>query len=484
MSGDQNWSAGPVEADADSPLNRLTTGNPELDDILGGGIPQNSINIVMGEPGSGKTILAEELIFANAATGAGDEQRPILYLTTLSEPLDKVIKYLQQFQFFDVAMMGGAIVYESIGAELAEKGIAALLPKITDVIKTMSPKIIVIDSFKAIHDLTTSPQEMRLMLHAVAGLLTAYDTTVILVGEYRHEDIDRYPEFAVADGIVELARNALGTRDERYLRVVKLRGSSYHQGSHAFAITAAGLQVYPRLVSPVAAASYDTVFSRVPWGVPGLDPMLDGGSWAGSATLLAGPTGSGKTTAGIQFIIEGLRRGERCLLVNFQENPTQLARQIEGISGTLDDDARGRLDLLYYSSVELPIDSIVVSIFQMLTRKVIRRVVIDALGDLAIAATDSTRMHNYLYAMVQHFAVMGVTSVLTLETDPPIMASDETQGRMSHMADNIIFLGIEVKERIVGRTLRVAKARGIAHDLQSRELRIDSRGLRVIQDGE
>ena len=111
-----------------------------------------------------------------------------------------MIKYLQQFQFFDVAMMGGAIVYESIGAELAEKGIAALLPKITDVIKTMSPKIIVIDSFKAIHDLTTSPQEMRLMLHAVAGLLTAYDTTVILVGEYRHEDIDRYPEFAVADG--------------------------------------------------------------------------------------------------------------------------------------------------------------------------------------------------------------------------------------------------------------------------------------------
>jgi circadian clock protein KaiC len=212
--------------------------------------------------------------------------------------------------------------------------------------------------------------------------------------------------------------------------------------------------------------------------------MLAGGFLAGSATLLAGPTGSGKTTAGIQFIVEGLRLGDRCLLVNFQENPTQLAHQIERVSGPLEDDARGRLDLLYYSSVELPIDSIVVGIFQMLRRKAIRRVVIDALGDLAIAATDSTRMHNYLYALVQHFAVMGVTSLLTLETEPPHMASDETQGRLSHMSDNIILLGIEMKDRIVGRTLRIAKARGTAHDLQEREVRIDARGLRLVKDGE
>src|SRR6185369_7446385 len=103
----------------------LTTGNRELDDIRGGGIPENSINILMGEPGSGKTILAEELIFANAAGGEGDGQRQILYLTTLSEPLDKVIKYLQQFEFFDAAKMGDAIIYESVGAELADKGIGA-----------------------------------------------------------------------------------------------------------------------------------------------------------------------------------------------------------------------------------------------------------------------------------------------------------------------------------------------------------------------
>jgi len=470
-------SGGPVSKVAGSSIKRLATGNRELDYILGGGVPENSINIIMGEPGSGKTALAEEFIFANA----GDERRPVLYLTTLSEPVDKVIKYLQQFRFFDVEKMGRAVQYEGLGAELAEHGIGALFVRLKDAIKTLSPKIIVIDSFKAIHDLAKSPREMRLMLHEVAGLLAAYDTTVLLVGEYRHEDIATFPEFAVADGIIELARNALGTRDERYLRVFKLRGSSYQQGSHAFDITAGGLQVYPRLVSPVEAASYKRDDNRAPSGVPGLDSMLGGGFWAGSATLLAGPTGAGKTTMGIQFVVEGLRRGERCLLVNFQENPTQLAHQMQQIGATLDNDARGRLELLYYSAVELSIDKIVVSIFQALRRGGVRRVVIDALGDLAVAASDATRMQDYLYALVQHFAVMGVSSMLTLETEPPILASAENHGRLSHMTDNIVFLDIRDQDNTVGRRLRIAKARGGSHDLQWREVAIEPEGLRIVK---
>ena len=215
--------------------------------------------------------------------------------------------------------------------------------------------------------------------------------------------------------------------------------------------------------------------------MPGLDTMLGGGFWTGSATLLAGSTGAGKTTLGLQFIVEGLRRGERCLLVNFQENPTQLAHQMRKIGRTLDDEARGRLELLYYSAVELSIDKIVVSIFQALRRGGVRRVVIDALGDLAVAASDPTRMQDYLYALVQHFAVMGVSSMLTLETDPPVLASAESHGRLSHMTDNIIFLELQDLNGAIGRRLRIAKARGAAHDLQWRELQISAEGLRVVK---
>ena len=107
--------------------------------------------------------------------------------------------------------------------------------------------------------------------------------------------------------------------------------------------------------------------------------------------------------------------------------------------------------------------------------------VIDALGDLAIAASDPIRMHDYLYALVQHFAVQGVSSLLTLETDLPIMPTDEHDGRLRHMSDNIIFLEMKTTEGIVGRTLRIAKARGIAHDLQPRELKIDDRGLHIVE---
>src|SRR3954462_12720428 len=123
----------------DDSLERLSSGNPEADYILGGGFPANSINIVMGHPGSGKTIFAEQLIFENAT-----DDRPILYLTTLSEPLPKVVRYLQGFRFYEEDKLGSQVVFEDVGTELAENGPDALVPRLREMIMTLSPKIIVI----------------------------------------------------------------------------------------------------------------------------------------------------------------------------------------------------------------------------------------------------------------------------------------------------------------------------------------------------
>ncbi|QHI96745.1 AAA family ATPase [Xylophilus rhododendri] len=453
-------------------LTRLPTGNAELDTILFGGFPAHSINILMGEPGSGKTILAERLMFANAE----DEGRPVLFFTTLSEPVDKVVRYLQQFRFYDESKLGTVIQYSSIGQQLAEQGVGALVDIIKEAIIDLQPQIIVIDSFKAIHDLSTSVPEMRKMLYEVAGLLTAYETTAFFVGEYSADQISTYPEFAVADSMIELARNKHGTRDERFLRVLKLRGSAYLEGLHGFRITDDGLVVYPRLVSPATPPAYDLLTERVPTGVNGLDALLDGGLRRGRSTFVLGQTGAGKTTLAMQFAIEGIRRGEPSMYVSFEENPTQLEVQLAAFGLDAGQAHEQGLNILYVSPVELQIDSIVATVYSTVKKSGVKRIAIDAVGDLMMATTDTQRLHSYLYALAQHFAVEGVSSVFTYET---VGKDLFTETRMSALADNILLLSIQFEGRRAQRTLRIVKARGIAHDLDEHELTITASGIEV-----
>jgi circadian clock protein KaiC len=463
----------PAVSELDS-ADRMSAGNAEADHILGGGFPSNSINIIMGHPGSGKTIFAEQLIFHNA-----DDDRPILYFTTLSEPLPKVVRYLQGFTFFDEMKLGTQVIYEDIGPDLARDGSTALIPLLKKAIQTLSPKIIVIDSFKAVHDLAPSVAERRRMVYEMTALLTAYGTTAFLLGEYNEEDILRYPEFAVADAIVELSRRRLGNRDERYFRVYKLRGSRYLEGAHAFRITNRGLDIYPRLVSPQLPEGYEPATERVSTGVVGLDEMLDGGFWRGTTTLLAGPSGAGKTTIALQFALEGARQGEPTLYMNFQENPTQLMRTIRALGVDLEEAQARGLDLVYASPVELQIDSIIVDMFRRIRQGGVRRLVIDALGDLGSAATDPQRLHDYLYALVQHFAVSTITSVLNFETSGNSLTSS-MQSPMSYLSDNVLLLTVDGEKR-TRRMLRVLKTRGSAHDSRVREVEITGAGLRIVE---
>ncbi len=453
-------------------LPRLRTGSSQLDAILGGGFPANSLNILMGEPGSGKTILAERMMFANV----DDDGRPLLFLTTLSEPLDKVVRYLQQFDFYDEEKLARSVIYDSIGEELASKGVGMLVPRLKAAILTLKPKMIVIDSFKAIHDLSTSLPEMRRMLYELAGMLTAYETTTFLVGEYSEDQIASFPEFAVADGMVQLARHKLGSRDERFLRVLKLRGSTYLEGLHGFRITTAGLEVYPRLVTPEFPPSYDMLRERVATGIAGLDRLLGGGLPRGRSTFLLGPTGAGKTTLSLQFVLEGVKRGEHCVYVSFEENPTQLHSQVRSLGHDPEALEKQGFHFLYVSPVELQIDSIVSTLFQLIQTSNVRRIAIDAVGDLLETTKDRQRLHSYLYALAQHFAVKGVTSLFPYET---IGGELVTESRMSALADNILMLGIELQAGKARRTLRVVKARGVDHDLDVHQLQITSHGIKL-----
>lgn len=453
---------------------RISTGNREIDEILGGGFPANSLNIIMGQPGTGKTIFVQQMVFHNAS-----DDRPILYLTTLSEPLGKVIKYLQRFSFYDETKLGTAIVYQDIAPELAEGGIGVLQGVLQEVIKTIGPKMIIIDSFKALHDLSPSIAEMRRTLYEVTSRLAAYDTTVFLVGEYSEEQSRAQPEFAIADSIVQFMRQEKRSRDERFMRVLKLRGSPYAEGIHAFRIGESGLRVFPRLVSPEFPPTYNVIHKRVATGVPGLDALLDGGLWRGSTTLLMGPVGSGKTTAGAQFVLEGLRRGEPSLYINFQENPTQLKRVFRSLQVDSLEDATARgLHVIYESPVELQIDSVISRISRMLAEHKLQRVVIDSLGDLAAAASDPQRLHDYMYALMQHFIIRGTTCIVTCEVNRSNQGA-AFHDLFSYISDNLIHLEIDVG-RSIQRTIRVVKARYSAHDLHAHEFQLRADGAQVL----
>ncbi len=207
--------------------------------------------------------------------------------------------------------------------------------------------------------------------------------------------------------------------------------------------------------------------------------MLEGGVWAGTTTLLVGPTGSGKTTVAMQFALEGLARKERTLYVNFQENPAQLARAFSFLGKDIAELRAGGLEFLYVSPVELQIDSIVVGIFERIKDGTIKRVVVDAIGDLVTAASDTQRVHDYMYSLVQHFAVNGVTSLLTFESGITSDGGlDLGEQRFSYMSDNVLAIGLGGTER-TRRTMRVMKTRNSAHDPVVRELEISGQGARV-----
>ena len=453
----------------------IDTGNAQIDQILNGGFPINSINIVMGQPGTGKTVFAEQMIFHQAK----ESNRPVVYLTTLSEPVAKLLTYLQKFSFFDETKIGDSVHYRDIGSELAEHGLDVLHVLLSEIIHTLAPKIIVIDSFRALHDLSDSIKQMRTVLHKLTGLLTAFETTVFLLGEYTEEEARLFPEFAVADGILQFMRKLESNRDERFMRVLKLRGSSYQEGYHGCKISADGLFVYPRLVTPSMPEHYELEDVRLKTGVAGLDLLLGGGLLKGSSTLLAGSSGSGKTTLGLQFALEGVQNKEgKSIVLNFQENPIQLARSINSITGQKERPID--LEMIYISPVEMQIDSVIVSLFNKIKSEKVSRVVLDAIGDLAISANNVDRLHDYLYALTQHFAARGVTSILTYETTGGLTdtGTNSQIGRLSYMSDNILLLDIR-RDKQIRREITCYKARGISHDLASHEMQISGRGIAV-----
>lgn len=452
---------------------RISTGSSQLDALLHGGFREHSINVLMGEPGTGKTLLAQQLAFANLGG-----ERPVLYVSTLSEPLAKFLMHLQTFAFADSTRVGRDLIYHDLGEQLAHRP-EALHDYLLELLQLHRPRIVIVDSFKAIADVMPDLVTWRKVLYETAGLLSAYDVTTFWVGEYTGAMLTHLPEFAVADGILELTRRQHGHHDERYLRIVKLRASGFAPGLHAFWLSGDGLRVFPRLVTPAEPLEYSPAPERLQTGIRGLDDMIASGWLRGSITLVAGPSGAGKTMLGLHFLRQGAEHGDPGLMVSFQENPVQL-RRIMGSFGW-DPEAMvqpGKIDIYYNSPVELQIDSIVGGIFERVERDGVRRIVIDALADLEASTDDPQRFRDYIYSLTQYLAARNVTTVLNLEAETPRVGGIMTGKHISYLADNVLFVEMQFDEDLT-RMVRIAKSRGSAHDGRRHVLRIMPEGIQV-----
>jgi len=459
-------------------LKLLPTGLSEFDNtILEGGFPRYSLNTICGPPGSGKTIFTYQMLFANVSG-----KNKAVCFTTISEPPIKVLRYLQQLEFFDAEKFKNYIRLVDIGMMLREASYVGGMMEAIDFIDEQIKKdasLVVIDSFKALSSLLDNPRAIRKFTYDLAAELTALSCTTFLVGEYAQEEIISDPVFAVADGIINFSADRKGYLRRSYLEVLKMRGAGYFAGKHRFGISSSGIVVYPRLKpKELPTPERAEKRKRIKTGIPGLDQITDGGLYHGSTTLVSGPSGIGKTILSLQFLKEGAIDSQKGLFVSFEESPGQLFSLAATCGIELDRLVKEKKIILYHiSPVELCVDSFHRQAIELIEKERPERVVVDSIADISITIADPTNLKNYLLSLVSKFYELGVTSVLTSESSED--GFPVTSTRLSVVIDTIILLRYKEEEERIKRNISVLKMRGSNHAKEIREFEITNKGMKI-----
>lgn len=463
-------------------IRRLPTGVPGLDNLLGGGLPEFSFNLIAGTPGSGKTTLAHQMMFSLATP----EYRA-LFFTVLGEPSLKMLRYQQQFTFFDHDKISESIRFVNLSAELQEGDLDRVLARIAEEVKAWSPSLVFVDSFRSVvHSVRPEERSVSALQQFVQQLgmqMTSWQATTFLIGEYLAPEAESSPIFTVADGILWMSQNMHRNSMVRKMQVVKMRGQAQAPGLHTFRISDSGIRIFPRaIVQPgdtlKAAIKNTTGENRIPMGIPGLDDMLGGGLPAGYSMLVVGPSGSGKTILSTEFLAEGVRRGEAGVIAAFEKSPSQLLNtKLHALVEA------GQVGVIDTRSLDLSIDETLHDLMEMINQMQAKRVVIDSLSgfELALAPEFSEDFRGSLYRMVAELTSMGVTILMTSELEDRYTDLRFSPFGSAFLADAIL---VQRYVEIAGqfkRVFSVVKVRGSDHSKDIRLFDISDEGI-VIGD--
>jgi len=459
-------------------IRRLRTGVPGFDEILGGGLPEYSFNIIAGAPGCGKTTLAHQVVFANAGRDC-----PALYFTVLGEPTLKMLRYQQQFTFFDHAKLDGAIRFINLSGTVLEKDLSSVLEEIVRHVETSAARIVVVDSFRTVvrrAQAESMELELQAFVQRLALHLASWQATSFLVGEYSAGEIRDNPVFTVADGLFWLYQIAERSSVVRKLQIMKLRGQDSVPGLHTFRITAAGLQTFPRNFGLTPDPGRIKGERRVSTGVPGLDALMGGGINSGSSVLVAGPAGSGKSTVASQFVAASVHRGEPAVVAVFEELPDEFMRR--AAARGLDCQAALKADLLriiYIRPLDLSVDETVYEIVKEAQQIGAKQVVLDSLVgfEMALAPDFRQEFRESLYRLVSALTRLGVTVMSTVEVQESSTSMGLSNFAVSFLADEIIRLRYVALDGQLRKMLLVVKMRGSAHSIDMWEYTITDKGM-------
>ena len=458
----------------------VETGVPNLDEILGGGLPWAGVALVLGPPGSGKTTLAQQIAFHRASLG-----ERVLILTGFSETHDKLLRLGRSLRFFDPEQVGTAIQFASLpdllrdGADAAEDAVLATARK-------LGVRLVVLDGFRSLGPLLgdeDSQAGVRFLYHlgTKLGLLGA-TTLVLMEGDSR--DLASPAELGVADVLVALQVETRSGRDRRLLQVRKRRGAQPLAGAHPYIVGGEGIQLWRRFESGVRAAEPLWSTRRAAFRNPPIDALLHGGLPEGTVTLAAGSFGTGKTLLGLHFVAEGARLGEPTLVLGFMESAAQLREKGRVFNLQLRDyEDSGELRMLTLPAHDLEADCVAEMLRLEIERRGVRRLVLDSAAQLERSIVDVDRRPDFFAALVTYLRGRGVTTYLTYEIARYGSELDLAETSLAVLAENLLLLRAVEAEGRLRRLFSIMHMRFSDHDHRLHEYTIEA-GQGMVMHGE